>query len=455
MRLGIRLAVSVVLVSLAIGGLAAGAEAVPTLTPGRTVPMASPALYTLAPDGTFWVVRSPAESQGTVSHLGAAGEVLSESSITQSYFDPLDIGYFGGQVYIASPSIFDNQLYAWPVGSIGKTPPTFADLETERHWGSVQFSFRINSAGIISASFGQEGKIGLFNGAAAFGEHPYYPWTVMGAGINNNYVPHATPFESCESLSGPVIGEPKVCGIYTGVPPSGQWGPNGLAYPDDIAPIAEGLYVSEYFGDEYGASISFVRLGVGGPEVEFRFGPPGSGAGGVDRPSSIVRDPAGGDLYVSEEGNRRIDVFDPAGNFLAAFGYGVHDGADTFESCTAETGCQAGLAYTADPHSLFTRLDFGPEGDLYAYEPLANQVQVFSLGGLSPIPPTPPLEPPPPPPGESPAAGGTLTAPIIKKTLPLLKCPKGKVLKRIKGVEKCVKKPKAHAHKHHHHVHHH
>jgi hypothetical protein len=231
MRLGIRLAVSVVLASLAIGALAAAAEAAPTLTPGRAVPMASPALYTLAPDGTFWVVRSAAVSQGTVSHLGAAGEVLSESSINQSSFDPLDIGYFDGQVYIASPSIFENQLYAWPVGSIGKTPPTFADLETERHWGSVQFSFRINSAGIISAAFGQNDKIGLFNGATAFGEHPYYPWTVMGAGINNHYVPNATPFESCESLSGPVIGEPKVCGISTGSRPGATGVPTGSAIP--------------------------------------------------------------------------------------------------------------------------------------------------------------------------------------------------------------------------------
>jgi hypothetical protein len=165
---------------------------------------------------------------------------------------------------------------------------------------------------------------------------------------------------------------------------------------------------------------------------------------------SIVREPTSGDLYVSEEGNRRIDVFDPVGDFLAAFGYGVRDGADTFESCTAETSCQAGLPYATDPHSLFTRLDLGPEGDLYAYEPKADQVQVFSLGSPSPIPPTPPLLPPPP--GEAPAPGGTLTAPIIKKTAPL-KCPKGKVVKKVKGVKKCVKKPKAHGHKHHH-IHH-
>jgi hypothetical protein len=306
--------------------------------------------------GTFWAVRRTSEAPGTVWHFGAAGEVLSESSIR----------------------------------------------------GSVQFSFRINSAGIISAAFGQGDKVGLFNAATAFGEHPYYPQSVMGAGINGNYKEHATPFESCESPTGVVPGEPKVCGIYSGEPSEGQWGPNGLSYPDDIVPLAAGLHVSEYLGDEYGASISFVRLGVGGSEVEFRFGPPGSGAGGIDRPTSIVRDPASGDLYVSEEGNRRIDVFDPVGNFVAAFGFGVRDGADTFESCTAETGCQAGVPYAAGPHSLFTRLDFGPEGDLYAYEPMADQVQVFGLGNPGPIPPSPPLPPPPFPPGGSSGSGGTL-----------------------------------------------
>jgi hypothetical protein len=438
------------IVALALAALAASASAAPTLIPGRTVPMGHPALYTLAPDGTFWVVRETGTSHGEVWHVGPAGEVLGESSIAISDFDPLGIGYYEGRIYISSVSIFEDQLYSWPVTSIGSSEPTHADMETEQKWGSVGFDFRINSAGVITAALGQENKIGLLNAATAFGEHPYYGQTFMGAGINNNYKPGATPFDSCESLSGPVIGEPKVCGIYPGVAPSAQWGPEGFNYPDDIAPGIEGLYVSEYFGDEYGPSLSFVFTGTGGPFVEFRFGNAGSGEGGVRQPQSMVRDGTTGDLYVSDEGNRRIDVFDGGGNFLGAFGYGVRDGADAFESCGPEAGpCQAGVSYTSDPHSLFTRLDLGPEGGLYAYEPLADQIQVFGLGGTT---------------GSGGAGGGSgstgtgampiATPPVIKPPPKPLKCKKGFVKKKVKGVAKCVKKS-AHHKKHKHHKHHH
>lgn len=460
MTLKVRVVSTLAIATLALAGLAAGASAAPTLTPGRTVPMAYPALYTLAPDGTFWVVRQTGTSQGEVRHVGSTGEVLGESSIAISYFDPLGIGYYEGRIYISSAAIFNNQLYSWPITSIGSSSPTIGDGETEHKWGSVQFPFRITSNGVILAALGQDDKIGLLNAATAFGEHPYYGQTFMGAGINNNYKAHATPFDSCESLSGVVIGEPKVCGNFSGVPPSAQWGPEGLAYPDDIAPGIEGLYVAEYQGDEYGTSISFVYTGTGGPFVQLRFGGIGSGEGGVMGPQSIVRDGTTGDLYVSDEGNRRIDVFDGGGGFLGAFGYGVLSGADVFQACGPEVGpCRAGVDHTADPHSLFTRLDFGPEGDLYAYEPLANQVQVFGLGsapglggsgaggsgsgsgggsesiGMGPMPiVTPPTIPPPPKP---------------------LTCKKGFAKKKVKGVTKCVKKPvHKKKHKHHHKAHH-
>ena len=61
----------------------------------------------------------------------------------------------------------------------------------------------------------------------------------------------------------------------------------------------------------------------------------------------------------------------------------MHDGADTFEACGVEIGsCQAGVAYQSDSRSFFTRLDFAPNGDLYAYMPLRSQIQVFSLGEI-------------------------------------------------------------------------
>jgi hypothetical protein len=431
-------------VAFALLAFAAAAGAVPTLTPLRTVPMPASVSYAPAPDGTFWATRPGGSSEGKVFHLGAAGETLGEWTINRAYFHPLSIGYYGGEVYIASPTSFENQLFAWPVGSIGTSTPTVADEETEMKFGSVQFIFRIDSAGAITAEFGQDDEIGLLNGAAVSGGHPYYAQTFMGAGINGNPVVGATPFETC----GSAVAETNPCGHYSGVTSDPRWGTQGLSDPDDAAPLgSEGLYVTEYEGYEYGSSIALISTGGGAPYVKSRFGTPAE----ISRPRSIVREPATGDLYVSEEGNRRIDVFSGAGEFLGAFGYGVLDGADTFESCGLEIGpCQAGISYSTDTRSYFDRLDLGPEGDLYAYEPLANQIEVFGLGTAAGKGGG----------GSTGTGGGTtpITTPIATKppVVTPFKCPKGKVLKKVKGVKKCLKKPKHHKHakkKHHRHKH--
>lgn len=39
------------------------------------------------------------------------------------------------------------------------------------------------------------------------------------------------------------------------------------------------------------------------------------------------------------------------------------------------------VSYVTDSRSYFARLDFGPEGELFAYMPLTGQVQVFSVSG--------------------------------------------------------------------------
>lgn len=70
------------------------------------------------------------------------------------------------------------------------------------------------------------------------------------------------------------------------------------------------------------------------------FGSAGSGAGQMSLPGAVAVNDATGDVYVADPGNARIDVFDAAGNFIAAWGRGVADGnPQLFEVCTA--ACQA------------------------------------------------------------------------------------------------------------------
>lgn len=152
----------------------------------------------------------------------------------------------------------------------------------------------------------------------------------------------------------------------------------------DIAPGLGGLYISEGGANRI---THYNTVANPGATRDLRFGQgPGSAAGQLSGPASIVRQPSSGWLCVSEEGNRRISVFDADGHYIASFGYGVLDGADRMQVCGVEIGqCRAGVAYQSDPRSFFSRLDWSPDGELYAYMPLVGEIQVFGLsGGINP-----------------------------------------------------------------------
>ena len=68
----------------------------------------------------------------------------------------------------------------------------------------------------------------------------------------------------------------------------------------------------------------------------------GPGAGQMNAPQGIAVDQASGNLYVSDQGNRRIDVFGANGAFQGAFGYGTRTGAAALEFCT--TSCVTSAA---------------------------------------------------------------------------------------------------------------
>ncbi len=59
-------------------------------------------------------------------------------------------------------------------------------------------------------------------------------------------------------------------------------------------------------------------------------------------------DTSNGNVYLSDFGNRRIDVFDSSGAFLFAFGWSVNAATpeEKLQVCTAATGCQAGKTGT-------------------------------------------------------------------------------------------------------------
>lgn len=67
----------------------------------------------------------------------------------------------------------------------------------------------------------------------------------------------------------------------------------------------------------------------------------GTGAGQLNTPQRIAVDPATGNVFVSNQSSRRIDVFGPNGVYEGGFGWGARTGAAEFQFCTTLTGCSA------------------------------------------------------------------------------------------------------------------
>jgi hypothetical protein len=120
--------------------------------------------------------------------------------------------------------------------------------------------------------------------------------------------------------------------------------------------------VSVGFVGALGSSGSALAIAQRGHTYAFAFGGEGQGAGELRfkgtfklaEPSGIAVDEASGDVYVMDRANNRIDRFAPVlgpggelqgEQFLQAFGYGVADGREEYETCTS--ACRAGIAGTA------------------------------------------------------------------------------------------------------------
>ncbi len=108
----------------------------------------------------------------------------------------------------------------------------------------------------------------------------------------------------------------------------------------------------------------------------------GSGAGQFDRAVGIATNPDNGHIYVADAGNNRIDEFTPWGVFVRAFGWGVRDGSAEAQTCTALTGCQAGIAGGGNGQLSFPNgVAVDSEGDLYVTDRGNHRVDKFDSEG--------------------------------------------------------------------------
>lgn len=127
--------------------------------------------------------------------------------------------------------------------------------------------------------------------------------------------------------------------------------------------------------------------GAATARAESVLGAPGANAGQYGNPRGIAVDDADGTVYVADRANNRIDVFEAAGGFVEAFGWGVADGISaTPQVCTIT--CFAGLEGTGGGE--FDEIDgiavdndpaSPSQHDVYVLDGGNSRVQKFSPTG--------------------------------------------------------------------------
>jgi hypothetical protein len=116
-----------------------------------------------------------------------------------------------------------------------------------------------------------------------------------------------------------------------------------------------------------------------------QFGAKGEAAGQMQAPAGLAVDDSTHDLYVADRENHRVDKFAPDGKFLAAWGWGVLDGASEQEACTST--CLVGLSGTGvgqfeSPVAVAVDNSTGEShGDVYVADQEGRRVQKFSASG--------------------------------------------------------------------------
>jgi YD repeat-containing protein len=160
--------------------------------------------------------------------------------------------------------------------------------------------------------------------------------------------------------------------------------------PDAIAVDAKGnAWIADTGNnriDEFNEKHEFVQAfgyGVSNGEEKLEIctstceaGTAGANSGQLKEPKGIAVT-SGGDVYVSDTANNRIEEFGEKGEFVSTFGFGVSNGKTEFEICTKE--CKAGS--TGSGNGQFDQpvgLAVDSSGNVWVIDRLNNRVEEFN-----------------------------------------------------------------------------
>jgi len=274
-----------------------------------------------------------------------------------------DVAAGTGGVYVAAAGT--RRLYAFNADG---TSMLQTDVNTQNRIGDVRGLLVASSGAYLVGNPGTLLRIGL---------NPLGSSQLVGGwGINSHTL--AGGWETC------AVGDPPYCisNGYSGQEVGKVTGAVDLDIRENVEntgnfvlfvlerrPLAGGYdYRVSTISDEHVPG-SFAPQGFtigGGPSNA------GSGAGQFSDPYGIALDVARGRIYIADQGNNRVAVYTFGGVFVQAFGWGVDTGANQLESCTLQSGCQAGLAAPQLNNPLRVQVD-----------PSTGDIYVSHLGGIS------------------------------------------------------------------------
>jgi DNA-binding beta-propeller fold protein YncE len=118
---------------------------------------------------------------------------------------------------------------------------------------------------------------------------------------------------------------------------------------------------------------------VAQPTLIRAFGKLGTGAGRFHDPIGVAIG-KGGQIYVADAMNDRVDEFTSGGRFVRTWGFGVRDGSAAFEICTSS--CQAGMIGSGDGEFDFPwGVAVNSAGHVFVTDSGNNRVEEFTAAG--------------------------------------------------------------------------
>ncbi|MDQ5807419.1 MAG: choice-of-anchor D domain-containing protein, partial [Actinomycetota bacterium] len=306
---------------------------------------------------------------------GAAGQLNS----------PAGVAVDGGEVFVADTSNYRVGVFS--------TAGTFSRAFGKSVWPASPFVCTTATGCGPGAGGGSAAQLNLPFGVTVAGGEAY-----VADQANHRVSVYSADGAFSRAFGGNVnagAGSPGICtNTTTCRSGTGGTGAGQLSSPAAVAVSGGEVFVADESNHRisvFATDGTFVRAfgkdvnaGTGIPDIctsatTCRSGSLGGEAGQLDNPVSVAI--SGGEVFVTDQGNRRISVFTTAGAFVRAFGKDVNPSTGDPDVCTPTTACRsasigAGAGQLNTPYGLAVG-----GGEVYVADYFNHRVSVFTTAG--------------------------------------------------------------------------